>query len=130
MEVKTANGTYEIKKPAGGIGTTSIIIIAGISPKNPEFDEKGQPLLSTADEQRIMNGFKQWSTEILPFVAEKTPFDDQIPEKYNEVDKLTKDELEELRKLKFELIPGEDQWIIFQKVVGEANNAAASKKFR
>lgn len=136
MEVKTANGIYEIIKPAGSVGKDSIMIIAGLQPKSKEVDEDGSPLLSTKDEERIFSGFDKWVTIVLPRIIKSSPFDDEVMNENPSLakdfddDKKRADALKRFGELVYNMIPGEDQWIIFQHVVASANGGATAKKFQ
>jgi hypothetical protein len=104
LNIKTANGIYEVRKPAGKLGARNMIILsklANVQPikvnvenEDPAFVEKVRQMNNAKQMEAFGNVFEEWSDKILPTIVVKGPFT-------------------------YEEMPGEDQLAIFLALTQE-----------
>jgi hypothetical protein len=84
-KIETGNGVYTVKTPLGRIGAIHFGIISKCVPGDMS---DGDDTLSPAAQEKLYEGFLEWSQKVLPNIITEGPF------KYDEM-------------------PGEDQYAIF-----------------
>jgi len=91
VEVKTAHGTYKVKKPVGRLGAVHMSLLMKMelpegSPDDWDDEQRKEILRSSADI------FREWAEKVLPHIVMDGPF------RYDEM-------------------PGEDQYVVFLHLI-------------
>jgi hypothetical protein len=97
IDVETFNGVYKLRKPMGRIGALHFGIITKFMPANKKAE--GDPI-SPAEQERIGQGFEEWSIKILPNILVSFTPKDAPEAKTITIDEMT----------------GEDQYSMFLAV--------------
>lgn len=63
LNIETISGVYKIRKPMGRMGALHFGIITKFMPANKKAE--GDPM-SPAEQERIGQGFEEWSMKVLP----------------------------------------------------------------
>lgn len=109
LKIKTGNGIYEVRKPAGRLGAKSMVIlsklaavqppkIVNVEDEDPAFIQKVQEEAQRRQMESFGNVFEEWAEKILPTCIVSGPF-------------------------KYEDMPGEDQLAVFLALTQETQVA-------
>ena len=97
IKIETANGVYEIRKPAGRLGAKHMALLTKTTTAAPSGLQPGEPIPPEVIESmsgELAEVFEHWATELLPNLIVSGPFI-------------------------YEEMPGEDQYAIFLAMVDQ-----------
>ena len=103
VKIETVNGIYHIRRPTERYGARHMAIITGAAsmnqerlPKPKEGEEPQIPKISEKDQEKLIEAFEKWATQVLPHIISDGPYT------YKEM-------------------PGEDQYAIFLAMMDETS---------